>query len=145
MITICDFQKKKASGEKITMVIRPEKMAVAHGDTSDPAQTRLPLELPAGAGAASETGANGHMQASMVGKVTDSVFVGTDTRIYVTLRGGPELAVLVRNLDQDFKRGEKVTLTYDPADSRLLPAVQLGTVEEANGDGSRPKAPGQEK
>ena len=132
-------------GEKITMVIRPEKMAVAHGDTSDPAQTRLPLELPAGAGAASETGANGHMQASMVGKVTDSVFVGTDTRIYVTLRGGPELAVLVRNLDQDFKRGEKVTLTYDPADSRLLPAVQLGTVEEANGDGSQPKAPGQEK
>jgi hypothetical protein len=69
----------------------------------------------------------------MQGKVTDSVFVGTDTRVYVTLKGGPELAVLVRNLDQEFKRGEKVTLSYDPADSRLLPAAQLGTVEEGNG------------
>ena len=121
-------------GEKITMVIRPEKLAVAHGDTAN-TQTALPMEMPA-ASMAPEAAANGHMRASIVGKVTDSVFVGTDTRVYVALRGGPELAVLVRNLDQDFKRGEKVTLSYDPADSRLLPAAQLGTVEEANEDES---------
>jgi hypothetical protein len=72
------------------------------------------------------------LQATINGKVTDSVFVGTDTRVYVALRGGPEVAVLVRNLaeDEDFKRGEKVTLSYDTADSRLLPAAQLGTTEE---------------
>jgi spermidine/putrescine transport system ATP-binding protein len=122
-------------GEKVTMVIRPEKMAIAHGDPSDPAQAPLPMAMPvpAAAASASETAANGQLRASMQGKVTDSVFVGTDTRVYVTLKGGPELAVLVRNLDQEFKRGEKVTLSYDPADSRLLPAAQLGTVEEGNG------------
>jgi spermidine/putrescine transport system ATP-binding protein len=122
-------------GEKVTMVIRPEKMAIAHGDPSDPAQAPLPMAMPvpAAAASASETAANVQLRASMQGKVTDSVFVGTDTRVYVTLKGGPELAVLVRNLDQEFKRGEKVTLSYDPADSRLLPAAQLGTVEEGNG------------
>jgi len=95
------------------------------------------MEMPVAAAAAlsPETAGNGHLRASVVGRVTDSVFVGTDTRVYVTLKGGPELAVLVRNLEQEFKRGEKVTLSYDPADSRLLPAAQLGTVEDGNGNG----------
>jgi spermidine/putrescine transport system ATP-binding protein len=135
-------------GAQVTMVIRPEKLNVTRGETPS-AQASLPLDpsppaslvaasgslgtgsLPL-AGEGSTTVANGHMQATINGKVTDSVFVGTDTRVYVALRGGPEVAVLVRNLaeDEDFKRGEKVTLSYDTADSRLLPAAQLGTTDE---------------
>jgi ABC-type Fe3+/spermidine/putrescine transport system ATPase subunit len=121
-------------GEKVTMVIRPEKLAVAHGDPADPAQTTLPLSAP-------DTGqaqANGKPKATIPGRVLDSVFVGTDTRVYVSLKGGTELTALVRNIEegQDFKKGERVTLSYDPADSRLLPAAQLGTADEpTNGNG----------
>jgi spermidine/putrescine transport system ATP-binding protein len=123
-------------GEKVTMVIRPEKLAVAHGDPADPAQTTLPLSAPA-----PETGqpqTNGKSKATIPAKVLDSVFVGTDTRVYVSLKGGTELTALVRNIEegQDFKKGERVTLSYDPADSRLLPAAQLGTADEpTNGNG----------
>jgi spermidine/putrescine transport system ATP-binding protein len=128
-------------GAKVTMVIRPEKLNVTRGETPS-AQVAMPLDpsppalLPQ-AGEGSMPVANGHVQATINGKVTDSVFVGTDTRVYVALRGGPEVAVLVRNLaeDEDFKRGEKVTLSYDTADSRLLPAAQLGTTEEVPANG----------
>ena len=68
----------------------------------------------------------------VIGQVIDSVFVGTDTRVHVSLKGGTELTVLVRNLDddKDFKKGEKVVISYDASDSRLLPAAQLGTSDE---------------
>lgn len=111
-------------GAKVTMVIRPEKLIITRGEN---ALAPSPLQSDGEGGAP-----NGRVIATINGKATDSVFVGTDTRVHVALRGGPELVVLVRNLadDQDFKKGEKVTLSYDPADSRLLPAAQLGTVEE---------------
>ncbi len=124
-------------GAKVTMVIRPEKLKVTRGETPS-AQVALPLaEEQSKAENGAAQGTNGHMQATINAKVTDSVFVGTDTRVYVALRGGPEVAVLVRNLveDEDFKRGEKVTLSYDTADSRLLPAAQLGTAEETQANG----------
>jgi ABC-type Fe3+/spermidine/putrescine transport system ATPase subunit len=124
-------------GEKVTMVIRPEKLALSHGDTSDPAQEPLPIPLPA-AGEGQPPG-NSHLRATISAKVIDSVFVGTDTRIYVSLRGGTELTALVRDIEegQEFKKGERVTLSYDPSDSRLLPAAQLGTADEpTNGNGA---------
>jgi spermidine/putrescine transport system ATP-binding protein len=117
-------------GDKVTMVIRPEKLAVAHGDSSDPAQEPLPIPMSsAGEGQAPN---NSRLKATISAKVIDSVFVGTDTRIYVSLRGGTELTALVRDIEegQEFKKGERVTLSYDPADSRLLPAAQLGTADE---------------
>jgi spermidine/putrescine transport system ATP-binding protein len=114
-------------GEKVTMVIRPEKMTVNRGDA--PSLSATGVE---NASHSPDIKLNGHANAYIQAKVMDSVFVGTDTRVMVSLRGGTELAVLVRNLDEDeeFKKGEKVTLTYDPADSRLLPAAQLGTTDE---------------
>ncbi|MCW5876506.1 MAG: ABC transporter ATP-binding protein [Anaerolineales bacterium] len=105
-----------APGDKVTMVIRPEKLSISlEGGDAEPA--------PAANG-------SGARRAQMNARVTDEVFVGTDNRVYVALKSGPELAVLVRNMDQDFKKGDRVRLTYDPADSRLLPAAQLGTLEE---------------
>ncbi len=129
-------------GEKVTMVIRPEKLAVNHGDLNDPAQAQLPIPMPANDG---QTPTNGRPRASIPAKVIDTVFVGTDTRVYVSLRGGTELTALVRDIDegQDFKKGERVTLSYDPADSRLLPAAQLGTAEEpTDGNGGNEKKVG---
>lgn len=125
-------------GEKVTMVIRPEKLAVAHGDSSDPAQEPLPMQLPAAPAVEGQPVGISHLRATISAKVLDSVFVGTDTRIYVSLRGGTELTALVRDIEegQEFKKGERVTLSYDPADSRLLPAAQLGTADEpTNGNG----------
>lgn len=130
-------------GEKVTMVIRPEKLNVSHGEAAA-APTVPVLSQPAESAAGLAAGAplvNGQFLAAINAKVIDSVFVGTDTRVHVAMKGGTELAVLVRNLadDQGFKKGEKVTLTYDPADSRLLPAAQLGTTDDtltkpANGE-----------
>ncbi len=107
-----------APGDKVTMVIRPEKLNITH----DKGEAQ-PQEAPLGNGSSPT-------RALMNAKVTDEVFVGTDNRVYVALKSGPELAVLVRNMEIDFKPGDKVRLTYDPADSRLLPAAQLGTLEE---------------
>ena len=119
-------------GEKVTMVIRPEKLAVAHGDSSDPAQEPLPISMSASSSGEGQQPGNPRLKATISAKVIDSVFVGTDTRIYVSLRGGTELTALVRDIEegQEFKKGERVTLSYDPADSRLLPAAQLGTADE---------------
>ncbi|MBX3047720.1 MAG: ABC transporter ATP-binding protein [Anaerolineales bacterium] len=114
-----------APGDKVTMVIRPEKLNITH-DKGEAQPQEAPL-----------SNGNSPNRALMNAKVTDEVFVGTDNRVYVALKSGPELAVLVRNMDIDFKPGDKVRLTYDPADSRLLPAAQLGTLEEGgNGDTS---------
>ncbi|MCW5877718.1 MAG: ABC transporter ATP-binding protein [Anaerolineales bacterium] len=107
-----------APGDKVTMVIRPEKLNITH----DKGEAQ-PQE------AALSNGSSPH-RALMNAKVTDEVFVGTDNRVYVALKSGPELAVLVRNMEIEFKPGDRVRLTYDPADSRLLPAAQLGTLEE---------------
>ncbi len=129
-------------GEKITMVIRPEKLAVAKSEATPPAAATPAAPAPAAAPAEPVPAANAARVATINAKVTDSVFVGTDTRVHVQLRGGPELAVLVRNLDHEFKKGERVTLSYDPADSRLLPAVELGSNEaEPNGNTPEPPAP----
>src|SRR5690606_39253832 len=117
-------------GEKVTMVIRPEKLGIARelapnlapgAEVPAPAAPSNPAKPP-----------QPRINAVMNARVLDSVFVGTDTRVEVTLKGGTELTVLVRNLDEDeeFKKGEKVVLTYDAIDSRLLPAAQLGTTEE---------------
>ena len=125
-------------GEKVTMVIRPEKLAVAHGETNNPAQETLPLQMPAAAAEGGQPASINLLRATIPAKVIDSVFVGTDTRVYVSLKGGTELTALVRNIEegQEFKKGERVTLSYDPADSRLLPAAQLGTADEpTNGNG----------
>jgi spermidine/putrescine transport system ATP-binding protein len=119
-------------GEKITMVIRPEKLGIAR---SEPPAAAAATAAPAPTPAEAVPAPNGARVATVNAKVTDSVFVGTDTRVHVQLRGGPELAVLVRNLDHEFKKGERVTLSYDPADSRLLPAVELGSNEEAETNG----------
>jgi spermidine/putrescine transport system ATP-binding protein len=129
-------------GEKVTMVIRPEKLKLTKGETPtnpslpDPA-TKLSPEsvVPVSDDAVkAQAAVNGSLEvpATINAKVIDSVFVGTDTRVHVALKGGTELSILVRNLaeDQDFKRGEKVTLSYQPSDSRLLPAAQLGTSDE---------------
>lgn len=119
-------------GEKVTMVIRPEKLLISKGDVQPTSSPALLLLTGEGSEELQNAALNGHSNAYISCKVIDSVFVGTDTRVVVSLRGGTELAVLVRNLDEDeeFKKGEKVTLTYDPADSRLLPAAQLGTTDE---------------
>jgi spermidine/putrescine transport system ATP-binding protein len=109
-------------GDKVTMVIRPEKLAIEHENAPVAAQASDPV--------GSTTG--DQIPAKINAKVLDSVFVGTDTRVHVALKGGTELAVLVRNLDEDkdFKKGEKVILSYDAMDSRLLPAAQIGTSDE---------------
>jgi spermidine/putrescine transport system ATP-binding protein len=121
-------------GDKVTMVIRPEKLAIQH--ENEPAAPAAP-DLAAGQSA-------DQIPARMNAKVLDSVFVGTDTRVHVALKGGTELAVLVRNLDEDkdFKKGEKVVLSYDAMDSRLLPAAQIGTSDEtfSGGNGSPAQA-----
>jgi spermidine/putrescine transport system ATP-binding protein len=138
-VTAARSNTRLMPGEKVTMVIRPEKLAVSHGDTTDPAQTPLPMSVPVQPTAeGGQPIANEHTRATIPAKVIDSVFVGTDTRVYVSLKGGTELTALVRNIEegQDFKKGERVTLSYDPADSRLLPAAQLGTADEpTNGNG----------
>ncbi len=131
-------------GEKVTMVIRPEKLAVARelapalapgAETPPPAAPSNPAKPP-----------QPRVNAVMNARVLDSVFVGTDTRINVSLKGGTEITVLVRNLedDEDFKKGEKVVVTYDAFDSRLLPAAQLGTTDETyigNGEPGNGAAP----
>jgi spermidine/putrescine transport system ATP-binding protein len=124
-------------GEKVTMVIRPEKMIVSRGEVPSLSATGVENAMHS-----ADVKLNGHANAHISAKVMDSVFVGTDTRVMVSLRGGTELAVLVRNLDEDeeFKKGEKVTLTYDPADSRLLPAAQLGTTDETATPATTPPA-----
>jgi len=115
-------------GEKVTMVIRPEKLGVARElapalapGAEPPPVSNNPAKLQPP-----------RVNAVMNARVLDSVFLGTDTRVEVTLKGGTELTVLVRNLDDDeeLKKGDKVVLTYDASDSRLLPAAQLGTTEE---------------
>ena len=87
--------------QKVTLVIRPEKLEIVHaGAAKGPAKGMVQLR----------------------GKVRETVFVGTDTRIRVKLSNGPEVNVLVRNLpdDVDYKRGEEVVLSYQPGDTRLL-------------------------
>lgn len=126
-------------GEKVTMVIRPEKLGVTR---------ELPPSLAPGAAVPPPVSSNPsklqqpRVNAVMNARVLDSVFLGTDTRVEVTLKGGTELTVLVRNLDDDeeLKKGDKVVLTYDASDSRLLPAAQLGTTEETF-IGETPAAP----
>src|SRR3990172_8060094 len=95
-------------GEKVTMVIRPEQLAVAHGDSSDPAQEPLPISMSASSSGEGQQPGNPRLKATISAKVIDSVFVGTDTRIYVSLRGGTELTALVRDIEegQEFKKGE---------------------------------------
>jgi spermidine/putrescine transport system ATP-binding protein len=87
--------------QKVTLVIRPEKLEIVHAE-------------------AAKTPSKGAVQ--LHGKVRETVFVGTDTRIRVKLSNGPEVNVLVRNLpdDVDYKRGEAVVLSYQPGDTRLL-------------------------
>lgn len=87
--------------QKVTLVIRPEKLGIVHA-----AKAKAP--------------AKGAVE--LHGKVRETVFVGTDTRIRVKLSNGPEVNVLVRNLpdDVDYKRGEEVVLSYKPGDTRLL-------------------------
>ncbi len=117
-------------GDKVTMVIRPEKLSVAHENPDLPAAPGPTLIETPSANGNGNGNAKARMNANISARVTETVFVGTDTRVYVDLKGGSELAVLVRNLEQNFKKGDKVTLSYDPSDSRLLPAAQLGTTEE---------------
>ncbi|MBX3002332.1 MAG: ABC transporter ATP-binding protein [Anaerolineales bacterium] len=132
-------------GEKVTMVIRPEKLGIARelapnlapgAEVPAPAAPSNPAKPP-----------QPRINAVMNARVLDSVFVGTDTRVEVTLKGGTELTVLVRNLDEDeeFKKGEKVVLTYDAIDSRLLPAAQLGTTEETYSGATPPPTSEPEK
>ncbi|UYN90776.1 MAG: ABC transporter ATP-binding protein [Anaerolineales bacterium] len=117
-------------GEKVTMVIRPEKLAVARelAPALAPGAEAPPPAAPVSPAKPQPPRVNAVINA----RVLDSVFVGTDTRVNVTLKGGTEITVLVRNLedDEDFKKGEKVVVTYDASDSRLLPAAQLGTTDE---------------
>ncbi|MCL4257573.1 MAG: ABC transporter ATP-binding protein [Anaerolineales bacterium] len=117
-------------GEKVTMVIRPEKLAVARelAPALAPGAEVPPPATPVNPARPPQPRVNSVMNA----RVLDSVFVGTDTRVNVSLKGGTEITVLVRNLedDEDFKKGEKVVVTYDASDSRLLPAAQLGTTDE---------------
>jgi spermidine/putrescine transport system ATP-binding protein len=131
-------------GDKVTMVIRPEKLAISRElPPAPPAPPPAPVaEAPNGE---AKNGASDHIAASINAKVIDSVFVGTDTRVHVSLKGGTEITVLVRNLDDDdeFKKGEKVVVSYDASDSRLLPAAQLGTSDETftGGNGNGGSAP----
>ncbi|MBX3045718.1 MAG: ABC transporter ATP-binding protein [Anaerolineales bacterium] len=131
-------------GEKVTMVIRPEKLAVARelAPALAPGAEAPPPAAPVNPARPQPPRVNAVMNA----RVLDSVFVGTDTRVNVTLKGGTEITVLVRNLedDEDFKKGDKVVVTYDASDSRLLPAAQLGTTEETyigNGEPANGAAP----
>ncbi len=125
-------------GEKVTMVIRPEKLAVARelAPALAPGAEAPPAAAPANPAKPPQPRVNAVINA----RVLDSVFVGTDTRINVTLKGGTEITVLVRNLedDEDFKKGEKVVVTYDASDSRLLPAAQLGTTDETYSGNGEP-------
>ena len=116
-------------GDKVTMVIRPEKLAVARELAPALAPgTEMPPPAPTNPARPQPPRVNAVMSA----RVLDSVFLGTDTRVEVSLKGGTERTVLVRNMDDDdeFKKGDKVVVTYDASDSRLLPAAQLGTTEE---------------
>src|SRR5690606_4812841 len=93
-------------GQKVTMVIRPEKLGVAR----ELAPALAPgAEVPPAAPSNPAKAPQPRVNAVMNARVLDSVFVGTDTRVEVTLKGGTELTVLVRNLDDDeeFKKGEK--------------------------------------
>ncbi|UYN92984.1 MAG: ABC transporter ATP-binding protein [Anaerolineales bacterium] len=125
-------------GEKVTMVIRPEKLAVARelAPALAPGAEAPPAAAPVNPAKPPQPRVNAVINA----RVLDSVFVGTDTRINVTLKGGTEITVLVRNLedDEDFKKGEKVVVTYDASDSRLLPAAQLGTTDETYSGNGEP-------
>jgi spermidine/putrescine transport system ATP-binding protein len=87
------------AGQRVNMVIRPEKMTLSYA------------------------GMNGRSGTALEGQVRETVFVGTDTRVRVRLNSGNDVSVLVRNLPEgvDYKKGEKVNVWYDPGDSRLLP------------------------
>jgi len=91
---------RPASGQEVFVAIRPEKLLIA-------AEKEMPAQ-------------------ALSGVVTQVIYIGTDTRYIVTLPSGVPIAVRVQNgcgRDlEEFKRGDRVYLSWAVEDARTLSA-----------------------
>ncbi len=95
---------------QFTLTVRPEKFVMAHW--VPPLHPATPPEV------------NGHL--SLTGVVSDSVYIGTDTRYKIQLQSGESVAVQLRSISQSqhgdrqisFQNGDKVSLTCSVEDLR---------------------------
>lgn len=87
-------------GKTVTVVVRPER-----------------IQLAAPEGFAGE---------AVTGMVKEAVYIGTHTRYVITLASGDEVVVRIQNVTakdiKHFKKGDKVKLSWNPEDARVLRA-----------------------
>jgi spermidine/putrescine ABC transporter ATP-binding subunit len=100
-------------GDKLEITVRPEKMTLTSGDTSNPAG--------GGAGGAAGAGSRRENACALRGTVTEVVYLGTSTNFNVTTSAGAEVVVFSQNTSAEEQhppqRGDAVWLLWDPANS----------------------------
>lgn len=95
---------------QVTLTVRPEKFNMSHW--SPPLPSASPAEI------------NGHL--SLTGVVSDSIYIGTDTRYKIQLHNGESVAVQLRSISQtkhgkgqvSFRNGDHVQVTCSVDDLR---------------------------
>jgi spermidine/putrescine transport system ATP-binding protein len=91
-------------GQKATLAVRPEKISLY-----------APNEAPSG---------NGKSQVSLIGKVQEAIYIGTDTRYHIHLADEASIFVRVQNLgaryDRTFQVGDRVAVQWNAENAQVL-------------------------
>jgi spermidine/putrescine transport system ATP-binding protein len=111
-------RRKLAKGGEVTLIVRPEKLALAR--------------------------ANGHQPGGMPGRIQEVVYIGTDTRYVVELSSGAKLVVRVQNDGTHhlggYKLGDQVFVDWEPEDARVLVEARAKRPRPAAASGAGPQA-----
>lgn len=110
-------ERAATESEAVWMGVRPEKIHLTpQGQTTSVAEAN-----------------------TLDGTVTDSSFMGVSTQYVVRLAWGQEVMVFAQNIasDSGFRRGDQVTLHWDPDHTFALDASQDAAAGAGLGDDSR--------
>ncbi|MFI5754159.1 ABC transporter ATP-binding protein [Streptomyces sp. NPDC051569] len=111
---------RTASGDKLLVGVRPEKISLAHADDAG--------TIPDG-------------RNRITGRIADSSFIGVSTQYVIDSPSCPELEVYAQNIERDSRLapGAEVVLHWNPAHTFGLDAAQsplAGTVDSVGSVGS---------